>query len=584
MTRMQGLLRIVSVVFILALLTAGTFWSISSQPPRIAHAENNGVAVTPFMGWSTWNFIGHNPTEANVEAQARAEATNLKAHGFTYVMLDDFYYLDPRTTVDSFGRWVVDPAKFPHGLKAVADYVHGLGLKFGSYLTPGIPVAAVNQNTPIEGTGFHAKDIANTSKLELNYNFHNVNYYIDYSKPGSQAFINSWANQLASWGVDFLKIDGVGTFDIPDIQAWSQALNNSGRPILFDLSNNLNVNSGSVWEQNANAWRTGGDVECYGGCPGHLVDWSHISSHFASSPKWAQFAGPGGWNDLDAMDVADGNLDGITNTERQTYMTMWASVAAPMYMGDDLTTMDSFGLSLLSNDEVIAVDQAGKVATPVSQASSQQVWRVKNADGSFTVALFNLGTSTATVTANWSDLGFSGSAAVHDVWSHGDLGSFTNSFSASLASHASRLLKVTAGSGGGTPTPTPNPGTTSYEAESSANTLAGGAKVATCSACSGGQKVGFVGKGGTLQFNSVSKSMAGSYTLTIYYVDGDAGRTANMSVNGGTATSITFHGTNDSNWNFVQHLTVTVNLNAGNNTILFSNPTAWAPDFDRITV
>ncbi len=135
-----------------------------------------------------------------------------------------------------------------------------------------------------------------------------------------------------------------------------------------------------------------------------------------------------------------------------------------------------------------------------------------------------------------------------------------------------------------TPTATPQPGATSYEAESSANILVGGAKVGACSACSGGEKVRFVGNGGTLQFDGVNVASAGSYSLTVDYVDGDAGRTGDMSINGSTAISLTFHGTNDANWNFVQSLTVTVTLKAGTNTVLFSNPSAFAPDFDRITI
>jgi hypothetical protein len=121
--------------------------------------------------------------------------------------------------VDQFGHWVVDTSRFPHGLSGLASYVHGLGLKFGAYLTAGIPVAAVNQNTLIEGTQFHARDIADTSKKEKNYNFSNSMYYINYSKPAAQAYINSWAKQLASWGGDFLKMDGVGNWDIPDVAA-----------------------------------------------------------------------------------------------------------------------------------------------------------------------------------------------------------------------------------------------------------------------------------------------------------------------------------------------------------------------------
>jgi alpha-galactosidase len=349
--------------------------------------------------------------------------------------------------VDQYGRWVIDSSKFPHGIAAVASYVHSLGLKFGFYVTPGIPVAAVNKNTPIQGTSYHAKDIADTSKHEINYNFgggtkNTVMYYINYSKPGAQAYINSWANQLASWGVDFLKIDGVGSFDIPDVQAWATALKQTGRPILYDLSNELNINYVSTWQKYANAWRIDGDVECYN-CGSKLTSWAHVVGRFTDAPKWVQDGKSGGWNDLDALQVSDGSLNGISNDERQTYMTLWSIEDAPLYAGDDLVHMDSYGLSLLTNKEVIAVDQAGHIAHPVSQSSNQQVWFSNNGNGTYTVALFNLGSSKATVTANWSSLGFSGSAAVRDLWSHTNLGNFTGSFSASLNAHASRLLTIT---------------------------------------------------------------------------------------------------------------------------------------------
>lgn len=566
-----------SLTLLFVVVSAVSLWGVTNNNhPGVVHASslrpvsNNGAAPTPFMGWSTWNFIGSHPTEANVETQAQVVASQLKSHGYTYILLDDFWYLNPSTTVDQYGRWAVDTSKFPNGLAGLASYVHGLGLKVGFYLTPGIPVAAVNQNTPIEGTNYHAQDIADTSRHEANYNFGNVMYYINYSKPGAQAYINSWANQLASWGADFLKMDGVGDGDISDIQAWSQALQQTGRPIVFNLSNSLDVNNGSRWKQYANSWRIDGDVECY--CATQ-VTWNSFSGRFKDAPPWTQYASAGGWNDLDALQIADGSLDGITNDERQTYMTLWAIEASPLYAGDDLTHMDSYGLSLLTNGEVIAVDQAGHPARPVVQGTSQQVWYANNGDGTYTVALFNLGGGSANVVADWTSLGFTGTASVRDLWSHSELGSFTGSFSATLNSHASRLLKVT---------PSGSTTSQSYEAESSANTLAGGAVTAACSACSGGQKVGFVGNGGTLQFNNVTETTAGTYVLRIDYADGDAGRSAQMSVNGGASQTLNFAGTNTGNWNYVQSQDVPVRLNSGTNTVVFSNPSGWAPDFDRV--
>ncbi len=578
----QRMLRRKSVALCFAFLLLASLWGVSGLQMPSVHAssalpvESNGAALTPFMGWSTWDYL-ETPTQAGVEAQAQAEASKLKAYGYDYTLVDDGWYLNPATTVDQNGRWVADTSRFPNGLSAVASYVHGLGLKFGAYLTPGIPVAAVNENTPIAGTSYHAKDIVNTSKHEYNYNYggsggsqNTVMYYIDYSKPGAQAYINSWADLLASWGVDFLKMDGVGDWDISDIQAWSQALKQSGRTIVFDLSNKLDIANVSTWQEYSNAWRIGPDVECY--CSTQ-INWEHVARVFGEAASWNQYAESGGWNDLDALQLADGSLDGLSNDERQTYMSLWAIESAPLYAGDDLTHIDSYGLSLLTNTEVIALDQAGHAAHPLSQSTNQQVWVTKNGNGTYTIALFNLGTTAATVTANWSALGFSGSASVHDLWSHSNLGTFNSSFSATLNEHASRLLTIT-----------PSSGVVSYEAESSANTLTGGAHTMSCSACSGSEKVGDVGNGGTLQFNNVNVSQAGTYTLMISYIDGDAGRSAQMSVNGGTATTLTFTGTNNSNWNYVQSKTVSITLKAGSNTLKFSNASAWAPDFDRITV
>jgi alpha-galactosidase len=452
--RYQGLMTFASwysyVVPLLSLCILLPLLSLTILTSHLAYAhsstprENNGLAQTPLLGWSSWSSIRTNPTASNIEAQAQALSTNLKSSGYQYVNLDDFWYLNPSTNVDQYGRWSIDTSRFPNGIASVATYVHSLGLKFGIYLTPGIPVAAVQQNTPIQGTSYHASDIAITSQYENNYNYGgSVMYYIDYSKPGAQAYINSWADQLASWGVDYLKMDGVGDWDIPDVQAWSSALKQSGRSIYFSLSNSLDVNNVSTWKQNANDWRIDNDIECY--CS-TLTTWSSVSTRFSDAPAWTADAGPGGWNNLDSLDVGNGSKDGLTNDERQSYMTLWAASAAPLSLGDDLTTLDSYGLSLLTNNEVIAIDQAGHPAHPISQSTSQQVWYANNGDGTYTVALFNLGSSSATVTANWSDIGFSGSATVHDAWSHTDLGSFNGSFSATLNSHASRLLKVTASS------------------------------------------------------------------------------------------------------------------------------------------
>ena len=219
----------------LATLPLAAFAVLSTTPAATAApaapAEANGVGQTPALGWSSWSFIRHDPTAADIEAQAQAMKTSgLAKVGFDYVNVDDFWYQCPGSqgpNVDQYGRWVTDATKFPpsgseNGIQVVANYVHHLGLKFGLYVTPGISDQAVAQNTPIQGTSDTAAQIADGAS-EHNYNCGGMQG-IDYTKPGAQAFIDSWADELASWGVDYVKLDGVGSFDIPDVQAWSQAL------------------------------------------------------------------------------------------------------------------------------------------------------------------------------------------------------------------------------------------------------------------------------------------------------------------------------------------------------------------------
>src|SRR6266540_2985931 len=329
-----------------------------------AAATDNGLSIRPAMGWSSWSFVRRWPDEAKIKAQASAMVSSgLASHGYVYINLDDFWQLCDGNgfVVDGFGRWVVDPAKFPNGIKALADYVHGLGLKFGFYVTPGIPKNAVLRNTPIEGTPYHAADIANTSTLEKNYNCHNM-YFIDYSKLGAQEYVDSWARQFASWGVDYLKIDGVGSSDIPDVQAWATALRKTGRQINYALSNNLAIADAATWRKLANSWRTQGDVECYCGPGPHgsgfpLTDWAHIQSRFNQVADWQPYGGPGGFNDYDSIEVGNGAGTGLTPDERKTQMSLWAMGASPFILGTDLTNLDPLDLTYLKNTEVLAVDQ-----------------------------------------------------------------------------------------------------------------------------------------------------------------------------------------------------------------------------------
>jgi alpha-galactosidase len=183
---------------------------------QAASGENNGLATSPLMGWSSWSFIRRDPTAVNIEAQAQAlVSSGLARVGYDYVNVDDYWYQCPGSqgpAVDANGRWVANTTEFPNGIAAVASYVHNLGLKFGIYVTPGVSKQAVVQDSPILGTNDTVDDFA-TTRSEANYNCGGM-VGIKYSDPGAQAFINSWADEFASWGVDYLKLDGVGQSDV----------------------------------------------------------------------------------------------------------------------------------------------------------------------------------------------------------------------------------------------------------------------------------------------------------------------------------------------------------------------------------
>ncbi|MFI9566779.1 alpha-galactosidase [Streptomyces rishiriensis] len=449
---MTGITRVTRVrsliVALVGLLIASAVPLLAAARP--AAASGNGQSVRPAMGWSSWSFVRRTPTEAKIKAQADAlVSTGLKDHGFVYVNLDDFWQKCDADgfVVDSYGRWSVDTAKFPGGIKELADYVHSKGLKFGFYVTPGIARNAVTRNTPIEGTSYHAKDIADTSKPEKNYNCKNM-YSIDYGKPGAQEFVNSWAKQFASWGVDYLKIDGVGSADVPDVQAWDTALRAAGRPVNYALSNNLPIANAATWRRLANSWRTQGDVECYCG-PGAngsgypLTDWSHVAGRFDSAASWQRYAGPGGWNDLDSLELGNGDQVGLTADQRRSHFTLWAMAASPLLLGTDLTHLDAVDRAMLTNDRLIGVNQDGVAASRIVKSGAAQVWSKRESDGQYVVALFNTGTSgSASVGVDWSQVGFTGSGDVTDLWSGSHKGVIADSYAATLRPGETRLIRV----------------------------------------------------------------------------------------------------------------------------------------------
>ncbi|XVV09934.1 X2-like carbohydrate binding domain-containing protein [Actinoplanes sp. CA-131856] len=427
-------------------------------PPSVAPSAAAGPgastpdpwAVKPYMGWSSYSmqvYSGNGKwiTGEQLIKQSDAMKSKLQKYGYNYINVDAGW----NDGVDANGRPKPSSTLYPQGFQKVIDHVHKNGQKFGVYMIPGISPEIYNASLPIlDAPGCTTHDIVKQPIQQADY--WNIGYRIDFSNPCSQKYIDSIADLFGSWGVNFVKFDSVtpgsGISDLSldardDVAAWSSALKRN--KIWFELSWALDPKYADYWRSKANGWRIDWDVECY--CANEaLTQWQNIARLFPDLATWWRNGGNGGWNDLDSLNVGNGTMDGLTQDERRTAMTLWAISAAPLYLGNDLTKLDPYGLSLLTNPEVIAVDQAGTPARPVSATSQQPVWYALNADGSYTVALFNLGRADKDITATWSDLGLTGAATVRDLWARKDLGRFATGYTApAVPIHGVRLLKVT---------------------------------------------------------------------------------------------------------------------------------------------
>ncbi|GAA0953721.1 hypothetical protein GCM10009554_58490 [Kribbella koreensis] len=418
------------------------------------------IAAKPYLGWSSWslqstNYPGVNPdgpgsfiNEKNILTQANALATKLKPYGYEYINVDAGW----QGGGDEYGRPIANPARFPRGMKAVGDDIHKLGLKFGIYTVVGLGFDVYREgNTPIfDAPGCFTRDIVYPDLRTTNG--WDQAYKINYASPCAQKYADSIARTFASWGVDFIKMDGVGpgswkgSPDDPnhnnteDVESWWRAVQNAGRPMQYTLSWSLSHRYAETWKANSNGWRIDTDVECY--CD-TIVRWTgSVVQRWWDVAQWVDDAGPGHWNNLDALNVGVGAMDGISETERQSYMTFWAINSAPLFAGDDLTKLDAYGLKLLTNREVIAIDQAGVPARPLNQDQLRQTWFAKNTDGSVTVGLFNLGEEPATVTGKFDELGITGKARVRDVWAAQNTNNVSGQVSAVLPAHGSKLYKI----------------------------------------------------------------------------------------------------------------------------------------------
>jgi alpha-galactosidase len=566
----RGLRRIAAAI-------AAIFLSLAP----ISLAQVNGVGARPLQGWSTYSQQTIVPSssvmnEQNILAQSDAMRTSgLGAHGFQYINLDAGWNGD----IDGYGRSLWNTTEFPHFLQMI-QHIHANGQKVGIYLLPGIGSQIVSSNLPIYGTSYHAQDIV--VQPLTNGNGFGYGYKIDFTKPGAQEYINSIVNLYASWGIDYIKLDSVtpGSYNddlsinnIPDVMAYSKAIAQSHRPIWLTISWALDEDYISNWQQTSNSRRIEGDVECEGDCP-LLTNWPRIEVRFLDLPSWEHTSGPTlGWNDLDSLEIGNGATDGITNTEQQTAMTLWAMANAPLSIGGDLTQLTVFGKQALTNDEVLAVDRSGHPATQIN-AGFTPVWASNLGHGAYYVALFNLNALPSSVTFNWKDLGFQNAVQVRDLWSHTELGPHFNSFSTVLPGHGARLFLVRGT--GHVPTPT------SQVYNGSSAILHGASNIQPCPLCASGSKITYLGIGpdNYATFADVEVKKAGVYRMEVDSLTNGT-RSYIINVNGGP--NITLNSSGGSG-NVPSSLTIPVKLNAGINSIEFGNPVSYPPDLDRIVI
>lgn len=568
----QNRIRIPAIVFaVLCIVLAG-----------LADAQVNGIGDRPYLGWSTFSqqtLNGSFLTQANITAQADAMlSSGLVAHGFRYINIDSGWM----GSFDGNGRPIPNTTTFPD-ITALVAHIHANGEKAGIYWIPGVEGAAVTANYPVLGTPYHIQDILTVPYTTGNA-FGSYFYKIDFTKPGAQAYMNSVVDLFASWGIDFIKLDSVtpGSYDddlsidnIPDVEAWSQAIKQSGRPIWLTISWALDQDFLSAWEQYSNARRIEGDVECEGNCS-TITDWAMASYRFYDLVGWQNASGfKQGWNDLDSLETGNvSTASGLSDQEQQTVTTLWVMANSTITLGADLTALTSSGKQLLTNDDVLAVDQSGH---PAKQAvgGDRPVWVSDLGDGTYYVALFNLNAFPSVVTFPWSKIGFKSATSVRDLWSHSDLGGYGSEFSAVIPGHGTRLLKV---KGRGEASDETDP--TSYDAAS--GILTGSATVAACAACSDGTKVSDIGVGpnNNLTFDNIWLPRAGTYWMEIDSMT-IGPRSLLFSVNGGPFVTVNVGG---ESFLLPSSTTVPVQLVKGYNSIEFGNPTSYPPDMDRIVI
>jgi hypothetical protein len=436
---------------------------VSAQETRTDPA-NWAWAPTPPMGWNSYDAWGTSITEDEFLANARYMRDHLLSHGWNYVVIDARWYdaesplddrdfnkrrVGARLDADEVGRLVPSVSRFPssangRGFRPLADQVHAMGLRFGLHMMRGIPKQAFISRTPIQGGTYTAADAGDpTSLCSWCPDMFGVR-----ANAAGQAWYDSCAALWASWGIDFVKVDDLSSpYHGEEIEMIRKAIDTCGRPIVLSTSPGpTDPAHADHISSFANMWRVSND---------RWDRWADLDQQFDLLGKWQGVAGPGHFPDADMIPIGHIGIrcriagpdrqTRLTADEQVTLMSLWAIVASPLMLGNNLPDTDDWTLSLLTNDEVIAVDQDSPTwpARRVEQYKGVEVWVRGLKDGSKAVGLFNRCAAPATVELIWGRAGLDGRQMLRNLWQHKDLGTFDESFSLKVPAHGAVLLRAT---------------------------------------------------------------------------------------------------------------------------------------------
>ncbi|MDE1914463.1 MAG: alpha-galactosidase [Sphingomonadales bacterium] len=429
---------------------------LAGAPEHLAPAPGASLAPRPPMGWNSWNSFAGTITEDQALKTAAIMREKLLPFGYDIFTVDIQWYepeaksytynAHPVPALDDHGRLIPAPNRFPssqggRGFAPLAAKVHAMGLRFGIHVMRGIPRLAVEQNLPVLGASVRARDIANTASI---CPWNPDMYGIDMTKPGAQDYYDGIFRLYASWGVDFVKMDDMSRpYDAhaPEIAAAARAIARCGRPIILSLSpGETPVPRGEDVRRHAQMWRISDDF---------WDEWAQLYAQFTRLENWSTFAGPGSWPDADMLPLGTlaigQRTSRFTPDEQQTLMSLWAIARSPLIMGGDLRKLDAATLALLTNREVLAVNQHSMGNRPLFLADNTRVWTAQAQGGQDRyLALFNTSNAPLEVACPLGELGMTGRAALRDLWAGRELGVVEGRVVTRLPAHGSGLYRLRA--------------------------------------------------------------------------------------------------------------------------------------------